>query len=77
VVVVRSQLERDLNDLIRALDRRLPGADPRRETSIVRAAANLRAQAVRRLTELATEHASEVAPSTGPPRRRMRVARSG
>jgi hypothetical protein len=43
---------RDLNEVITALDRRVPHVERRGEVSIARAAAALRAEAVKRIAEL-------------------------
>lgn len=52
MAVSRTELVRDLEELIAALDRRLPGVAEAGEVAIVRDAAALRAKAVRRLAEL-------------------------
>jgi hypothetical protein len=53
VVVVRDDLASALEELIAALDRRIPHLEREGEAAIVRDAALLRARAVSRLTELA------------------------
>jgi hypothetical protein len=52
VAVSAGQLARDLQELIAALDRRLPGVEQAGEVGIARDAAALRAKAVERLQEL-------------------------
>jgi hypothetical protein len=52
VAVSAAQLARDLEELIAALDRRLPGVTQAGEIGIARDAALLRAHAVKRLEEL-------------------------
>jgi hypothetical protein len=53
---------RDLNEVIAALDRRVPHVERRGEVSIARAAAALRAEAVKRIAELEQEVSVAVAP---------------
>jgi len=48
----RTRTVRELHELIEALDRRLPQVQRAGETSIARAAAALRAEALRRIEEL-------------------------
>lgn len=50
--VVNTELARELQELIAALDRRVPRVEQAGEASIARDAAALRAKAVRRLAEL-------------------------
>jgi len=52
MAVSAEQLARDLQELIAALDRRLPGVEQAGEVGIARDAAALRAKAVERLKEL-------------------------
>ena len=52
MAVSAAELARDLEELIAALDRRLPGVAQAGETGIARDAAALRARAVKRLEEL-------------------------
>jgi len=52
MAVSAEQLARDLEELIAALDRRLPGVEQAGEVGIARDAAALRARAVERLQEL-------------------------
>jgi len=52
MAVSAEQLARDLQELIAALDRRLPGVEQAGEVGIARDAAALRARAVERLQEL-------------------------
>ena len=54
MAVSRPQLARDLQELIAALDRRLPGVEQAGEVAIARDAAALRARAVARLAQLTT-----------------------
>ena len=53
--VNRAELVRELEELIAALDRRVPRVERAGEASIAREAATLRAKAVKRLAELADE----------------------
>jgi hypothetical protein len=48
----RSELARELSELIAALDRRLPRVEQAGEAAIAREAAALRARAVQRLAEI-------------------------
>jgi hypothetical protein len=52
MVVNGGELARELEELIAALDRRLPRVEQAGEAGIARDAATLRAKAVKRLTEL-------------------------
>ena len=52
MAVSRAALERELQELIAALDRRVPRVERVGEASIARDAAALRAKAVKRLAEL-------------------------
>ena len=52
MAVSPGELARDLQELIAALDRRLPGVEQAGEVDIARDAAALRAKAVERLQEL-------------------------
>lgn len=61
MAVSRSQLARELQELIAALDRRVPHLERAEETAIARDAAKLRAQAMKRLAELTDEHGGEAA----------------
>lgn len=49
------ELTRELEELIEALDRRVPRVEQAGEAAIARDAAGLRAKAVERLAELASE----------------------
>lgn len=49
------ELTRELEELIEALDRRVPRVEQAGEAAIARDAARLRAKAVERLAELASE----------------------
>ena len=53
MAVSGSELARELEELIAAIDRRVPHLDRAGEAAIVREAAALRAKAVERLAELA------------------------
>ena len=53
--VTQADLIRDLQELIAALDRRVPRVERQGETSIARDAALLREKALRRIEELAGE----------------------
>ena len=52
MAVSAAQLARDLEELVAALDRRLPGVEQAGEVAIARDAAALRARALARLEEL-------------------------
>ena len=58
---------RDLTELIAALDRRVPRVEQAGEATIAREAAALRAKAVERLAELATNPAVGPEPDSGDP----------
>jgi hypothetical protein len=58
VVTAACEIARELEELIAALDRRVPRVDQAGETEIARDAAALRAKAVERLTELAVKRPS-------------------
>jgi hypothetical protein len=60
VAVGAGQLERELKELIAALDRRVPRVERAGEESIARDAAALRAKAVRRLAEIEAEKTHDV-----------------
>jgi len=53
MAVAHAQLARDLEEVIAALDRRLPRLEQAGESAIARDAAALRAKAVKRLADLA------------------------
>lgn len=55
MVTDAGEITRELEELIAALDRRVPRVEQAGETEIARAAAALRAKAVERLKELAQE----------------------
>jgi hypothetical protein len=55
MAVNRVELARELEELISALDRRVPRVEQAGEASIAREAAALREKAVRRLAELAEQ----------------------
>ena len=61
MAVSRSQLVGELQELIVALDRRVPHLERAEETAIARDAAMLRAQAVKRLAELTDDTAQSIA----------------
>jgi hypothetical protein len=63
MAVSRSQLARELRELIAALDRRVPQLERAEETAIARDAAELRAQAIKRLAELVEETTASDAPA--------------
>lgn len=65
MVVSARDLSRDLEELIAALDRRVPRVERAGEAVIARDAAALRAKAVARLTELAGNAAIRTAPDYG------------
>lgn len=58
MALVRTELARELHELIAALDRRLPRVGEAGEASIASAAASLREAAVKRLAELAHQNIS-------------------
>jgi hypothetical protein len=58
MVTATSELMRELEDLIAALDRRVPRVERVGEADIARDAAALRAKALDRLAEIAGEHPS-------------------
>jgi hypothetical protein len=66
MVTATSELTRELEDLIAALDRRVPRVERVGEADIARDAAALRAKAVDRLAEIAGERPS-LAPDAGRP----------
>ena len=59
MAVSRAELARDLQELIAALDRRLPGVEQAGEIAIARDAAALREKAVERLAELTNQPVHE------------------
>jgi hypothetical protein len=64
VTHARSQPARELQELIAALDRRVPHIERAGEASIARDAAALRAMAVKRLADLAAEeHSPHIDPA--------------
>jgi hypothetical protein len=67
MAVSRHDLMRELDELIAALDRRVPRVEQAGETAIARDAAALRAKAVERLAELAIDPAVEPEPGSGDP----------
>jgi hypothetical protein len=66
--VNRTELVRELRELIAALDRRVPRVERAGEASIARDAADLKARALKRIEELEREDAGEPAPARGPKR---------
>jgi hypothetical protein len=62
-----SQLTRELEELIAALDRRVPRVEQAGEAAIARDAAALRAKASKRLAELATNRAVGPEPDSSDP----------
>lgn len=63
MAVTACDLERELQELIAALDRRVPRVERAGEASIARDAAALRAKAVRRLAEITAKKTSDVSSS--------------
>ena len=61
------ELTRELEELIAALDRRVPRVEQAGETAIARDAAALRAKASNRLVELATNRSVGPEPDSGDP----------
>ncbi len=59
MAVSTGQLERDLREVIAALDRRVGRVEQEGEVSVARDAAALRAEAVERLADLTDQEASE------------------
>ena len=59
--VTEIRLARELQELIAALDRRVPRVEQAGETAIARDAARLRAKAVERLAQLADQNTSDAA----------------
>lgn len=66
------ELTRELEELIAALDRRVPRVEEAGEAAIARDAAKLRSAAVRRLAELADNPAASTAKAAATPRRPVR-----
>ena len=64
MAITRSNLARELEELIAALDRRVPRVERAGEAAIARDAAALRAKAVERLTELAEQSTSAAGAAT-------------
>jgi hypothetical protein len=62
-----SKLTRELEELIAALDRRVPRVEEAGEAAIARDAAALRAKASKRLAELAGNRADQKKPESGDP----------
>jgi hypothetical protein len=62
-----SKLTRELEELIAALDRRVPRVEEAGEAAIARDAAALRAKASKRLAELAGNRADGKKPDSGDP----------
>jgi hypothetical protein len=67
MAVNRSKLTRELEELIAALDRRVPRVEEAGEAAIARDAAELRAKASKRLAELAADRADGKARDGGGP----------
>jgi hypothetical protein len=63
MAVSRTQLTRELQELIAALDRRVPQLERADETAIARDAADLRAQAMKRLAEIVDETTASAVPA--------------
>jgi hypothetical protein len=66
MAVSASELARELEELIAAIDRRVPRLDRAGEAAIARDAAALRAKAVERLAELARRPIIAVVNGVGP-----------
>ena len=67
MAVTAGELTRELEELIAALDRRVPRVEQAGETAIARDAAALRAKAFSRLAELATNPAAGPEPDKRKP----------
>jgi hypothetical protein len=67
MAVSTNELESVLEELIAALDRRVPRVEQAGETGIARDAAALRAKAVERLTELVRDSVHQATPAADPP----------
>jgi hypothetical protein len=67
MAVNASELTRELEELIAALDRRVPRVEQAGEAAIARDAAALRAKAFDRLAQLATTSAVGPEPNSGDP----------
>ena len=67
MAVNAGELARELEELIAALDRRVPRVERAGEAAIARDAAALRAKAFERLAELATNPAVGPGPDSGDP----------
>jgi hypothetical protein len=67
MAVSTDELESALEELISALDRRMPRVEQSGESGIARDAAVLRAKAVRRLTELLRDTAHPSTSAANPP----------
>jgi hypothetical protein len=66
MAVSESEIARELEELIAAIDRRVPHLDRAGEAAIARDAAALRAKAVERLAELARPPATAAVNRVGP-----------
>jgi hypothetical protein len=67
MAVSTNELESVLEELIAALDRRVPRVEQAGESGIARDAAALRAKAVKRLTELVRDSVRQRMPAADPP----------
>jgi hypothetical protein len=67
MAITAGELTRELEELIAALDRRLPRVEQAGEAAIARDAAALRAKASNRLAELATNRVVRPEPDDGDP----------
>jgi hypothetical protein len=67
MAVSTNELESVLEELIAALDRRVPRVEQAGESGIARDAAALRAKAVKRLTELVRDSVRPPTPAVDPP----------
>jgi hypothetical protein len=67
VAVSRTELVRELQELVQALDRRVPRVEQAGEAAIARDAAALRATAVKRLEEITSQDGSQETGTPGHP----------
>ena len=68
MAIARGELARELEELIAALDRRVPRVESAGEASIASDAAALREKAVRRLAELIDEESDQARAASRPDR---------
>jgi hypothetical protein len=69
MAVARTQLVRELRELIAALDRRVPHVERAGEAAIARDAALLKAKALKRIAELGTEGVPSASASAAAPKK--------